>query len=314
MAEFIPSVSAPLNFAYQLALCKAFEWHCFSPQGFQMRKDGSPYLAHLLSVSALVLENGGTEEEAIAALLHDAVEDARVSVDLIETHFGKSVADIVLELSEPKQENWRDRKLAYIKQIREGSRSAVLISLADKTHNALAYLKGAKSGAKDGSQSNPEQTLWFLGELEAVYRDRLPDCYLVKVFTKTLNELAVIWRKPDPTYHYYPDNFSRPYWMELNQSSKHYWIEKPSQNGGYLSKDQEVTIIEGSGVLGHYEPGQLLVTFVGSWEGMDVVAEVWGESGQWSLLPLNQGTILKVDILRNTEVRGVTVLSAQLCK
>jgi (p)ppGpp synthase/HD superfamily hydrolase len=158
-----------------------------------MRKDDTPYLAHLLSVSALVIENGGSEDEAIAGLIHDAIEDAGVSPEVIASQLGQSITDLVLELSEPKGDMpWRERKLVYIRQIREGSRSAVLVSLADKTHNTLAYLKGARIKAKDGSQSKTEQTLWFLGELAAVYRDRLPNCYLVQVLERAFQELKLL--------------------------------------------------------------------------------------------------------------------------
>lgn len=104
-----------------------------------------PYVAHLMAVTAIVLENGGTEEEAIAAFLHDAAEDqgGRKTLDEIERHFGSGVAAVVASCTDawttPKPP-WRQRKEAYIKHIAEASPSALLVSMADKLHNARAIL------------------------------------------------------------------------------------------------------------------------------------------------------------------------------
>lgn len=161
----------------------------------QIRKDGSPYVAHLLSVSALVLENGGSEDDAIAAVLHDAVEDVGVQISEIKSLFGDNVARIVWAVTEHnKADNWKARKLDYISQIREGDDSVVLVSLADKTHNATAYLRGARMMSEDDSQSNPDRTLWFLKELHKVYVERLGKRYLVQVLERCLEELTIIWR------------------------------------------------------------------------------------------------------------------------
>jgi (p)ppGpp synthase/HD superfamily hydrolase len=122
------------------------------------------------------------------------VEDAKVTPDLIAWHFGRPVADVVLELSEPKQGEWQERKEGYIQSIRTGSKSAVLVSLADKYHNSCSYLKGAREGAQDGSQKDTERTLWFLSELSKVYSERLGPCYLVKALELCLQELSLLWR------------------------------------------------------------------------------------------------------------------------
>jgi len=108
----------------------------------QARKGGTvPYLAHLFAVASLVMEDGGSENETIAALLHDAGEDqgGEPRVRDIEARFGKPVADIVLACSDtlkiPKPP-WKERKSAYVAHLADASPGALRVSLADKIHNA----------------------------------------------------------------------------------------------------------------------------------------------------------------------------------
>ena len=103
-----------------------------------------PYAAHLLGVASLVLEAGGSEDEAVAALLHDVVEDQGADrLTEVTEQFGQNVADTVLECSaEDKTDDpgWRVRKDRYLAGIRTCSASALLGSLADKVYNAHAIL------------------------------------------------------------------------------------------------------------------------------------------------------------------------------
>lgn len=111
----------------------------------QMRKGTTtPYVAHLLAVTAIVLEHGGTEDQAIAALLHDAPEDqgGRATLERIRDHFGDGVAGIVEDCTdtfeEPKPE-WLPRKVSYLKHLEHlAEEAAVLVSAADKLHNLRA--------------------------------------------------------------------------------------------------------------------------------------------------------------------------------
>ena len=108
----------------------------------QARKGGTiPYLAHLLAVAALVVEDGGSEDEAIAALLHDAGEDqgGEPRMQDIIARFGPRVAGIVRECSDtletpkpPREQRMRD----YIEHLPNASPEAVRVSMADKIHNA----------------------------------------------------------------------------------------------------------------------------------------------------------------------------------
>jgi (p)ppGpp synthase/HD superfamily hydrolase len=124
------------------ALCYAAALH-----GEQRRKvGGEPYIAHLLAVAALVLEYGGGEEEAIAALLHDAVEDQGGEATLAEIRgrFGDAVAEIVVGCSDtagsPKPP-WRRRKEAHIERLRGESAAVRLVVAADKLHNVRSLVR-----------------------------------------------------------------------------------------------------------------------------------------------------------------------------
>ncbi len=130
---------------------------------------GAPYLAHLLAVAATVLEFGGTEEEAIAALLHDAVEDqgGAATRELIARMFGEGVATIVDACTdtdiEPKPP-WKRRKDAFIATLPEVSSSALLVILADKLHNIRSTIRDLGSAGEEvwkRFRGGREGTLWY---------------------------------------------------------------------------------------------------------------------------------------------------------
>jgi len=112
----------------------------------QLRKGTPiPYLSHLLAVTAIALEHGATEDEAIAALLHDAVEDAGGKARLadLEIRFGKRVAGIVAGCTDTDQTPkppWAERKKAHVAHLRRASASVKLVAAADKLHNTRAIL------------------------------------------------------------------------------------------------------------------------------------------------------------------------------
>ena len=140
----------------------------------QRRKSSNvPYLAHLLGVTSLVLEDGGQEDEAIAALLHDAVEDQGGIETLkeIRKRFGSEVAGIVMGLTDsytdPKPP-WRERKEAYIASIRYASPEVIRVSLADKVYNARATLRDIRMEGESGWErfnGGKEGTLWYYRSL-----------------------------------------------------------------------------------------------------------------------------------------------------
>ena len=163
----------PYTEKFESALLYATQLH-----RYQERKgSGVPYVTHLLAVASIVGENGGTEDEVIAALLHDAPEDMGGEARLgdIRRRYGATVAGIVEGCTdtyeEPKPE-WRPRKERYIAHVAEAPEPVRLVSAADKLHNARSILAdlrvlgeglwGRFTGGKDG-------TLWYYRALVEAY-------------------------------------------------------------------------------------------------------------------------------------------------
>lgn len=159
--------------------------------GGQVRKGTAiPYVAHLLAVAATVLEYGGDEDLAIAALLHDCVEDqgGKARLSDIRNRFGERVARIVEACSDSladtgkgeQKPDWKERKEAYLRHLREDADEDILqVSRADKVHNARAILRDLRKpeiGATIwGRFSMPkDQTLWYYEGLADIFRERLP--------------------------------------------------------------------------------------------------------------------------------------------
>ncbi|MEZ5142938.1 MAG: HD domain-containing protein [Acidimicrobiales bacterium] len=147
---------------------------------------GVPYLAHLLAVSALVLEHGGDEDQAVAALLHDTAEDHGGEVQLahIEATYGADVASIVRDLSDSLEEEgvakapWWTRKAVYLRHLADQATDrALLVSAADKLHNGAATLDDyRRDGDALWSRFNPdagrEGQRWYYRRLAEIFRDR----------------------------------------------------------------------------------------------------------------------------------------------
>lgn len=147
----------------------------------QTRKgSATPYMAHLLGVAAIALENGADEDQAMAALLHDCVEDQDVSVATIEEKFGPRVANIVADCTDnfgPQKAEWRPRKEAYLATLPGKSKDSLLVSLSDKTHNARAIIDDfAEVGAIvwDRFKGGKEGTLWYYRALTDQFDILLP--------------------------------------------------------------------------------------------------------------------------------------------
>lgn len=110
----------------------------------QIRKgNGAPYITHPLAVASLVSEFGGDEDQVIAALLHDVLEDCDVDASAIEARYGRDVAEMVDQCSDttvrPKPP-WRERKEAYLRRLARVSARAKLVIAADKLHNVQCIL------------------------------------------------------------------------------------------------------------------------------------------------------------------------------
>ena len=160
--------------------------HAIGLHRSQIRKGTSiPYVTHLFAVCSLVLEDDGTEDEAIAALLHDGPEDQGGVAVLQEIGrlFGDEVAAIVEGLSDampaPGEEKapWRNRKEAYLEHLRGAPESVVRVSLADKLHNArsiLVELRAGGVGVWDRFHAGQEDQAWYYGELLGIFEQRVP--------------------------------------------------------------------------------------------------------------------------------------------
>jgi (p)ppGpp synthase/HD superfamily hydrolase len=140
--------------------------------GQRRKGTGIPYMAHILGVAALALEYGADEEEAIAALLHDAAEDGGGEARLAEirARFGDIVGDIVLGCSDSLVEDpedklpWRERKENYLAHLEHASASVCLVSAADKLHNVRSIIRDYHEHGDaiwDRFQGRRDGTLWY---------------------------------------------------------------------------------------------------------------------------------------------------------
>jgi (p)ppGpp synthase/HD superfamily hydrolase len=175
--------------------------------GGQLRKKTKiPYAAHILGVAAIALEYGATEQEAIAALLHDAVEDAGGAKRLkdIERRFGKTVARIVAGCTDTDQmpkPPWLQRKKAYVDHVRHAPTSVKLVSASDKLHNARAILADyRREGDKLWSRFNggKEGTLWYYRALVRGFREEKRIRPLVQELDRVVSQLEAIANNGKP--------------------------------------------------------------------------------------------------------------------
>jgi (p)ppGpp synthase/HD superfamily hydrolase len=153
----------------------------------RQRRSGTevPYLAHLLVVTGLVLEDGGDEDEAVAAMLHDSVEEGggKQLLDRIEQRFGRRVAAIVEACSDTvdgdPDERWIERKRRYLEHLPETEDDGALrVSLADKAHNVDSLVREYREAGdalweRFGEKTAGEQ-LWYYRRLVEFFRARRP--------------------------------------------------------------------------------------------------------------------------------------------
>ena len=159
-----------------------------------------PYISHLYSVAALVMEAGGTEVEVTAALLHDAVEDQGGApiLELIRDQFGDQVADIVKgctdeipEVGKPKKP-WQQRKEAYIAHLDSASHSVRLVSNADKLHNARCILRDYKELEEalwERFSASRDDILWYYRALADVFLRKSASSWLAIELDDTVSLL-----------------------------------------------------------------------------------------------------------------------------
>ena len=161
------------------------------------KRTAVPYVSHLLAVAALVLEDGGDEDEAIAALLHDAAEDqgGRARLDDIERRFGERVARIVEDCSdtlEASKPPWRGRKEAFLGSLETAPPEVLRVALADKLHNVTAMVRDVRAegpGTWERFNAGPAEQAWYFTELLRVFRRRSTS-RMVESFAREVEALA----------------------------------------------------------------------------------------------------------------------------
>lgn len=167
--------------------------------GEQTRKaTGIPYLSHLLGVAGLVMEHGGDEDQTIAGLLHDAVEDAGAHAEaLIREQFGERVTRIVLACTDGvpdaqgEKGDWQTRKQRYLEHLTYASAEVLLVSGCDKLHNARTivsdlHVHGPAMFSR--FKAGQEGTLWYYEQLACVFQSHLLGS-LADELTRTVSEL-----------------------------------------------------------------------------------------------------------------------------
>jgi (p)ppGpp synthase/HD superfamily hydrolase len=150
--------------------------------GQRRANDGQPYVAHLLRVAGLVIQDGGPEDEAIAALLHDAVEDqgGLERLNDIRERYGDAVADIVDECTDsygdPKPP-WRARKERYLAELEDSSPGALRVSTADKLDNVNSLIRAYRIEGEElwaHSNKSADDVRWYYGTLAARFAELRP--------------------------------------------------------------------------------------------------------------------------------------------
>jgi (p)ppGpp synthase/HD superfamily hydrolase len=157
-----------------------------------------PYISHLIAVSGLVWEDGGTEDQAIAGLLHDAIEDAGQSHDSIAERFGEEVAGIVRDctdtaegLNGAQKEPWLLRKTRYMASLEHKCEGSLRVTAADKAHNARDMVLDARSDPRSWERFNAglEGTAWYLLRIHQTLSHRLPGSRSNELLAEAVREI-----------------------------------------------------------------------------------------------------------------------------
>jgi (p)ppGpp synthase/HD superfamily hydrolase len=140
-----------------------------------------PYVSHLLATAAMVIEDGGDEDQAIAALLHDAMEDRGLTEERLLVQFGAEVARIVVACSDttgggPKPP-WRPRKEAHLRRLRGADQAVLRVTAADKLHNCrdvVADVSESGPSCLERFRGGVEGTCWYYREVASILAAGLP--------------------------------------------------------------------------------------------------------------------------------------------
>lgn len=180
------------------ALALAVEAH----HGQSRKGTKIPYVSHPMAVASIALEYGADEDQAIAALLHDVIEDGGEKyIQIIEAQFGRRVLELVQGCTDGvpdkngiKPVAWKQRKEAYIAHLKEVSDDVLLVSGSDKLHNARAILHDLQTigtSVFDRFKAGKEETLWYYSSLSEVFVSRkAPMADALRVAIKSMHVLS----------------------------------------------------------------------------------------------------------------------------
>lgn len=166
----------------------------------QQRKiSGIPYIAHLMGVSSLVMDDGGDTEEAIAALLHDAIEDQGGEATRVEIRrrYGERVVEIVNGCTDAEtmpKPPWRERKEKFIQSLAGASSGVIRVCAADKLDNIRSLIllyETMGEGVWEAFKGKKEGTIWYYAEVTKALRAH-SDGRLVRALEKAVNDLQLM--------------------------------------------------------------------------------------------------------------------------
>lgn len=169
------------------------------------KQTGAPYIAHLLEVCSLVWTDGGDEDEAIGALLHDAIEDQgdKIDLDEIRARFGPRVANIVEACTDvvgqagKAKPPWLARKRAHLQHLEDAPDSTLRVVAADKFANARAILEDRKAGSPEiwgRFNGGALGTAWYYQQMAELLTRRLTGSRLPERLATTAAELEAVAR------------------------------------------------------------------------------------------------------------------------
>ena len=184
---------------------RAFLFAAEKHKGQTRKASTIPYIAHLMGVASLVLEAGGDEDLAIAALLHDVVEDCggKPMLKEVRRRFGARVAHVVEGCTdddtggEPKP-SWRERKETYLRHLRTADADTQLVSAADKLNNVRSILSDYRAVGEsvwERFKGGREGTLWYYRTLLAIFLQHRPN-RITRDFELTMHELNSLVEDP----------------------------------------------------------------------------------------------------------------------
>jgi len=198
----VPLPARPWQYTDRLirALAVAAQIH-----GTQVKSTTVPYLSHLLGTCSIALDYGATEDEAIAALLHDAIEDglptdaARATVWSFGDEVGRIVEACTQEEPSPSVP-WRQRRGEYVARLADEDRAVLLVSASDKLHNARSIVRDLREvgdGLWGRFSSTKEDKLWYYRGLVTAFRSNPAHTpALIDELDRTVTEMEALARNP----------------------------------------------------------------------------------------------------------------------